>query len=113
MKISNFQTWMDGGTITFDCVTERGENLKIEITQHAVLEIPSRLEGIAKLPGRIYLNDILVPIQSEKEALLLAGLKATVQGDAGLEPMEKACLIVHLEYIASDAYVKNGMNQTQ
>ncbi len=113
MKISNFQTWMDGGTITFDCAMERGENLKIEITQHAILEIPSRLEGIAKLPGRIYLNDLLVPIRSEKEALLLAGFKAIVQGDAGLEPLEKACLIEHLDYIASDAYVKNALNQNK
>ncbi len=66
-----------------------------------------------KLPGRIYMNNSLIPVRSELEMKLISELKEVVNRKGGLGSMDKACLVHHLNYIDSEQYVINSINHSE
>lgn len=108
ISISNFAAWMDGGTLTFNCISKNGNNFEVTLSQYVILDIPKKLNNSIKLPGRIYINDNLVEIRSTLEKNLITALKEVVLSNGGLLKMEKECLIKHISYLESEHYVENA-----
>jgi hypothetical protein len=62
---------MDGGSIMLHVLDTTGANHRLLLVQRAFLSGPHRLG----LPGRIYLDDVLIPVRSPDEAALLGFLQ--------------------------------------
>lgn len=89
---------MDGGTISIDCLTEKGEAVTISLVQHVS---DNYYLGISMIPGRIYLGDTLVEKRSELEELIVTFIEEDV-----LESLSDIEDIVRrkVEWIKSDEY---------
>ena len=71
--------YLDGGTRTFDAITESGEHVKIRLNQHML--------GGTEDPGRLFYNGNIVDVRSECENLLLSLLEtAEIKIEEGPHP---------------------------
>jgi hypothetical protein len=113
LSITNFATWMDGGTLTFNCISKNGNNFEVTLSQFVNLDIPEKTNESLILPGRIYINDNLVEIRSTLEKDLIVALKANMLNKGGLLKMEKKCLVNHITYLESEDYVKNALKHNK
>jgi hypothetical protein len=91
--------WMDGGSITLKCRNENGIVSSIDIVQHVILEYYPELEEI---PGRIYVDEIIIEKRSQVESNLVIFLRNLEKG-INLED-EIELLSTCLKFILSTEY---------
>ena len=102
--IKDIAAWMDGGSLTLDCLSADGDNLEIEIVQHIALNqiINSRI------PGRLYLNNELVEIRSKLEKSILNELINCIDSkdfSSKFTDIERRLIKEKVEFIQSDDYL--------
>ena len=67
ITITDFDYFLDGGSVTLHAVTEDGEKFRVQLNQRMFLTEP--------YPGRLMLNDEVVGIRTETETRILELLK--------------------------------------
>jgi len=68
IRLTDGGAYLDGGTLSFDAISDAGEHVKIRLNQHM-------LDG-TRNPGRLVYNGKIVDVRSEFESLLLSLLEA-------------------------------------
>ncbi|WP_408023466.1 hypothetical protein [Tenacibaculum sediminilitoris] len=99
INIIDFQTWMNGGSLTLLCEDENEEKFKIDFVQNVFFERDKNL----KLPGRIYLNDTLIQQRSENEYDIIHNLENLDLNS--LKKLEKKILRDKIMYMKSNQYL--------
>jgi hypothetical protein len=100
LEILDLLAWMDGGSITLQCRNREGIRIEIWIQQHMILE----KSPYVKLPGRIYINDLLVKRRSPLEQSILEELKRNIP--ITKNQLDKRILIETIDFIESEKYMK-------
>ena len=70
LLIRNYTIARDGGSYFLDCETTSGQKFKLAFIQHIALGRPNP----KLLPGRIYLNEKLIDLESEEERSILKSI---------------------------------------
>ncbi|WP_052594474.1 hypothetical protein [Aureispira sp. CCB-QB1] len=106
MIIKDLSFWMDGGSVTVYCENIAGEKIEIEFHQNMSLDCYPN----AKIPGRLYINKLLVKVRSDLEKSILENLKsAKLEYDESLPDYHLilAALNEKIEYVQSEQYWKD------
>lgn len=96
--IKEVQTWMDGGSVTLNCIDEKGLKFQIEFIQNVAWEI----YDTQRLPGRVYLEGEIVDQRSEIEIFIINLLDEAL---VRLNKDEQIILKEKLSYIGSKDYL--------
>jgi hypothetical protein len=100
-KFKELQTWMDGGSVTPNYTCQNGTLNSIELVQNVLLEY---YPNLAKIPGRIYVNNKLVEKRSIEEETVIQRLKLDIKSQETL--LDKRILREKIRWIVSDYYLE-------
>ncbi len=100
MRFLELLAWMDGGTIDVRYADDSGEHV-IRLGQHWIMQYHDR----DCVPGRLYLDRVLIPIRSSDEKMLLSILQALAQ-DPMVEQLDRQCIIEAIAFIRSKRYTE-------
>ncbi|MFY0628808.1 MAG: hypothetical protein JXR05_00425 [Flavobacteriaceae bacterium] len=104
IDILDIYSWMDGGSVTLKCKDRKRQKFDVEFKQNVFWEVyPS-----SQIPGRIYLNEILIEQRSELENQLLKSLTKSVFSI--IDDIGKRLLIEKIEYVKSEKYLTDKVN---
>ncbi len=92
----------DGGTIRLHLLDERGEPHIVRLQQHA---FPQSVNS-DNLPGRLYIDDIEVPVRSPQEARLLDSLLTADVHSEWLRSTARNLIDDLIGFVASDEYLE-------
>ena len=79
ITITQYASYLDGGTTVITATDERGRQLDIRLNQRTfdyrfplLFPIAKRFSNAKTLPGRLLFDGILVPVRSDSESRVLA-----------------------------------------
>jgi len=99
IEIKELLSWMDGGSITLKCRNKSNQEFEIEFVQNVSWE----LYESHNIPGRIYLNKMLVDQRSDLETKIINGLNST--NLKSMNSLDRKILNEKLEYVNSEKYL--------
>lgn len=99
IEIEELLTWMDGGSISLKCRNKSDQEFEIEFTQN----VSWGLYESHNIPGRIYLNKVLVKQRSDLENNIISGLNSLDL--KSMNSLDKKILKEKLEYVISEKYL--------
>lgn len=103
--IDDLSAWMDGGSVTLHCTIKDERKIIIEVVQHVSL---GKNEW-TKIPGSLYLNNVLVSIRSPLERKIVKALKnATFSSDYKTNSfkLDKRIIQEKIDFIESDNFIE-------
>ncbi|MEQ6124496.1 hypothetical protein AAON49_09865 [Pseudotenacibaculum sp. MALMAid0570] len=100
IHITDNYVFMDGGSLSLTCKDKNGLKFNIDFIQRVFWEIYSW----DKIPGRIYLNNVIVEQRSEEEKKILHSLENPIYL-CGTDFEE--CLKESIKYVKSDKYLSD------
>jgi len=99
IEIEELFTWMDGGSITLKCKNEKNQEFEIEFVQNLSWDFYES----QKIPGRIYLNNMLIDQKTILEVQIIEGLKSVTLKHKN--SLDQKILSEKLEYVNSEKYL--------
>ncbi|EZH73550.1 hypothetical protein ATO12_16565 [Aquimarina atlantica] len=97
--IQELAIWMDGGSIKLKCTNQKKQEFEIEFVQNVNWEI---LE-FQKLPGRIYLNENLIPKRSVMEKKIIESLETALFTNSS--DIEETIFKEKINYVKSEQFI--------
>lgn len=94
----------DGGTIRLHLLDERGEPHIVRLQQRMSLQIVNS----DYLPGRLYLDEIEVPVRSPQEVRLLDSLRTAVMHSEWLRSSARNLTDDLIGFVTSDEYLETA-----
>ena len=101
VEIDDLGAWMDGGSVTLKCNNTLNQEFEIEFVQSLSMGYN---EG-QKIPGRIYLNNVLVEQRSDLEKRIIRSLVNSTFKEEG--DYDRRILEEKLNYVKSECYISD------
>ena len=99
IEIEELFSWMDGGSTTLKCRNKSNQEFEIEFVQNVSWD----LYESHNIPGRIYLNKMLVDQRSDLESKIINELNSA--NLKSKDSLDKKILKEKLEYVNSEKYI--------
>jgi len=100
-KFKELKVWMDGGSITLNYVDQNNRIQTIEVIQNIS---KSYSKELSKIPGRIYINNMLLEKRSKKEPEVIEQLKTSIESQH--DELHKQIVKEKIDWIESNEYVE-------
>lgn len=104
ITILEISIWMDGGSVTLNCVNTSNQKFEIEFHQYMIVEQKS-----PQYPGRIHLNKQLIKERSKMEFYLLHALEAAQWNpNKKFDKLDHEILREKIDYVRSEQFLINN-----
>jgi len=100
-KFRELSAWMDGGSMTLNFIDQNDQIQIIEVVQNMSVYY---IKEISKIPGRIYVNNVLIGKRSTAESKILEQLKTSVKYQQ--DQLDKQILEEKIDWIESNEYLE-------